>query len=101
MCRWSLAYSLLLLCLAGAYATAEERYGEWALEEPRFLAFSLSFKRVLSQGDRVVTSELGFVCDGGAILIPFDGAFQNHQTKIPLVVQKDRDQNDPSDLVQH
>ncbi len=71
------------------------------LEEPGPLAFSLSFKRSLSQGDRVVRSELGFVCCGGAILIPFDGTFQNHQPKIPLVIQKDRDQNGPSDLVQH
>jgi len=82
-------------------AAAEERYGEWVLEEPRPLAFSLSFKRSLSEGDRVVTSELGFVCGGGAILIPFDGTFQNHQAKVPLVIQKDRDQNDPSDLLQH
>ena len=101
MCCRSLAYSVLVLCLTGTYATAEERYGEWVLEKPRPLAFSLSFKRSVSQGDRVVRSELGFVCGGGAILIPFDGTFQNHQPKIPLVIQKDRDQNDPSDLVQH
>ncbi len=101
MYRWSLAYSIFGLLLAGTYTTAEELYGDWILEEPRPLAFSLSFKRSLSQGDRVVTSELGFVCGGGAILIPFDGMFQNHQPKIPLVIQKDRDQNDPSDLLQH
>lgn len=101
MRRRPLTYSVFALLLAVTHATAEERYGEWVLEEPRPLAFSLSFKRSLSQGDRVVTSELGFVCGGGAILIPFDGMFQNHQPKIPLVIQKDRDQNDPSDLVQH
>jgi hypothetical protein len=100
MCRWS-AYSILLLCLTGTYVAAEERYGEWMFEEPRPRALSLSFKRSLSQNDRIVTSELGFVCDSGAILIPFDGMFQNHQPKIPLVIQKDRDQNDPSDLLQH
>jgi hypothetical protein len=102
MRRWFLAYSALLLCLTGNYqAAAEERYGEWVLEQASPPTFTLSFKQSLPRGDRVVTSEIGFVCEGGVILIPYDGTFQNHQAEIPVVIQKADDQYDPSDLLQH
>jgi hypothetical protein len=96
----------LALCLSCTHATAEQRYGEWVLDQPRSLVLTLSFKQSVSRDDRVARSELGFVCDDdnkfvGAVLIPFDGTFQNHQAVIPLVIQRDSDQYDPSDLLQH
>ncbi len=42
MRRRPLTYSAFALLLAVTHATAEERYGEWVLEEPRPLAFSLT-----------------------------------------------------------
>jgi hypothetical protein len=57
--------------------------------------------------NKIATSELGFICDKrneskivGVILIPFDGAFENHQDVVPVVIQKSANQNDPFDLLQ-
>ena len=101
MRRLVLVYFAFALCFMGIDATAADQYGEWVLEQPRPMVFTLSFKQSLPQGGRVFTSELGFVCNGGAILIPFEGKFQNSQAIIPLVIQKDSNQYDPSDLLQH
>lgn len=101
--RQSLLHSALALYFTGFSATAADRFGEWILEELRSLVLTLSFKQSVQSNDNVVTSELEFVCDGnnrfaGAILLPFDGTFQNHQAVIPVVIQKDSDQYDPSDF---
>jgi hypothetical protein len=37
----------------------------------------------------------------GVILIPVDGTFENRQRIIPVLIQKNKDRYDPSDLVQH
>ena len=52
--------------------------------------------------------ELRFICDQrkntksvGVILIPFDGTFQSDQNVVPVLIQKNADQYDPSDLLQN
>jgi hypothetical protein len=37
----------------------------------------------------------------GAILIPVDGTFENRQRIIPVLIQKNEDLYDPSDVLQH
>ena len=106
MCRF-------LLCTAAALyfsvlaATAADRYGDWLLEEPRSSVLTLSFKQSVPLDNKIVTSELGFICDQrdksnnvGVILIPFDGTFENYQDVIPVSIQKSGDQFDSSDLSQ-
>jgi hypothetical protein len=105
MCRF-------LLCTAVALyfsiltPTAADRYGEWLLEQPRSSVLTLSFKQAVPLNNKFTTSELGFICDQkdksiGVILIPVDGTFENRQRVIPVLIQKNKDQYDPSDLLQH
>ena len=96
-----------VLCFSGAVATAADRYDEWLLEQPRNSVFTLSFKQSVPLNNKRATSELGFVCDQtdklqgvGAILIPFDGTFENHQNAIPVFIQKSSEQYGPPDLLQ-
>ena len=35
------------------------------------------------------------------MLIPVDGTFENRQRVIPVLIQKNKNQYDPSDLLQH
>jgi hypothetical protein len=107
MCR-VLRYTVLILCLTGIVATAADRYGGWLLEQPRNSVRTLSFKQSVQFNNKIVTSELGFVCDQrkssksvGVILIPFDGTFQNDRNVVPVLIQKNADQYDPSDLLQN
>lgn len=66
---------------------------------------TLSFKQSISLGNKITTSELGFVCDQTdrsirVILIPFEGAFENNQRVIPVLIEKNSDRYDSSDLLQ-
>jgi hypothetical protein len=68
---------------------------------------TLSFKQSVHLNNKIVTSELGFICNQrkssksvGVILIPFDGTFQSDQNVVPVLIQKNADQYDPSDLLQ-
>ena len=79
------------------------------LEQPAKLSASLCHSNNRCQlNNKIATSELGFICDRrnddstsvGVILIPFDGAFENHQDVVPVVIQKSANQNDPFDLLQ-
>ena len=104
--RHLLLSTALTLCFAWVPVSAAEKYGEWSLEQPRNSIFTLSFKRSIQVGDKTGTSELGFICDQenkfvGAVLIPVDGTYQNHQAVIPVVIQKNEDEFDRSDLLQH
>jgi hypothetical protein len=97
----------LALHLNVTAATAKDRYGEWLLEQPRSYALTLTFKQSASLDNKIATSELGFVCDQrvnagivGAVLIPFDGTLEYRQNVIPVLFQKDTEQNDPSGLLQ-
>jgi hypothetical protein len=99
-------YAALMLYVSALPATAAERYGEWLLEQPSGSILALSFKRSSTVNNRAATSELAFVCKPenkyvGVILIPFEGTFKNQQVDIPVVVQKNEDQYDHSDLLQH
>jgi hypothetical protein len=107
--RCLLLSTALVLYFSVPAATAAERYGEWLLEQPRssVLMLTLTFKQSVPRGDKFATSELGFVCDKrdglgivGAVLIPFDGTFEYRQNLIPVLFQKNRKQDDPSDLLQ-
>jgi hypothetical protein len=105
MCRF-LPYTALALYFSVFSATAADRYGEWLLEQPRSSVLALSFKQSVPLNDKIATSELGFICDQndksiGVILIPVDGTFENRQRIIPVLIQKNKDRYDPSDLVQH
>jgi len=103
-----LAYAALALNLSALAVTATDRYGAWLLEQPRSSMRTLSFKQSVQLNNKIETLELGFICDRrkgsksvGVILIPFDGTFQSDQDVIPVLIQKNADQYDPSDLLQN
>ena len=80
----------------------------WDLEQRGKALFALSYKQSASINNKTATSELAFLCDQrnkmgviGAILIPFDGTFENHQDPIPVSIQKKSDEYDRSDLLQN
>ena len=103
-----LLYTALALNFSALAATAADRYGGWVIEQPRSSVRTFSFKQSVQLNNKIVTSELGFVCDQrnsskslGVILIPFDGTFQSDQEVIPVLIQKNADQYvGPSDLLQ-
>ena len=98
-------YAALLLYVRALPATAEQ-YGDWLLEQPKGSILALSFKRSMTFNNRAATSELAFVCNPenkyvGVMLIPFEGTFNNQQVDVPVLIQKNEDQYDRSDLLQH
>ena len=102
-----LLYSALALNFSTLAVTAADRNGGWLLEQPRSLVRTLSFKQTAQLKNKIETSELGFICDQrkssksvGVILVPFDGTFKSDQSVIPVLIQKNADQYDPSDLLQ-
>jgi hypothetical protein len=104
--RHFLLYMAVVWYFSVPAATADVRYGEWLLEQPRSSVLTLSFKQLEPLDYKIATSELGFICDQndksiGVILIPVDGTFENRQRIIPVLIQKNKDRYDPSDLVQH
>ena len=107
MVRFLLYTAALSLNFSALAATAADRYGGWLIEQPRSSVRTLSFKQTVQLNNKIVTSELGFVCDQrkssksvGSILIPFDGTFQNDRNVVPVLIQKNADQYGPSDLLQ-
>jgi hypothetical protein len=103
-----LLYTALALNFSALAVTATDRYGGWLLEQPRSSVRTLSFKQSVQLNNKIETLELGFICDRrkgsksvGVILIPFDGTFQSDQDVIPVLIQKNADQYDPSDLLQN
>jgi hypothetical protein len=58
---------------------------------------TLSFKRSIALRNEVATSELGFICDQGdhsrliAILVPFDGTFENWRDIVPVLIRRRSD----------
>jgi hypothetical protein len=105
MCRFLLCTAVALY-FSVLTATAADRYGEWLLEQPRSSVLTLSFKEAVPLNNKFATSELGFICDQndksiGLILIPVDGTFESRQGLIPVLIQKNKDRYDPTDLLQH
>jgi hypothetical protein len=104
--RRCLLYAALMLYFSGTFATAGERYGAWWLEYPRSSVVTLSFKRSAALNNEVDTSELGFICDQGdhsrlvAVLVPFDGTFENWRDVVPVLIRKRSDKLGPFDLLQ-
>jgi hypothetical protein len=103
-----LLYTALALNFSALAVTATDRYGGWLLEQPRSSVRTLSFKQSVQLNNKIETLELGFICDRrkgsksvGVILIPFDGTFQSDQDVIPVLIQKNGHQYDPSDLLQN
>ena len=101
------------LCIAAALhaaviaAALAEENGKWELEQRGRSLFALSYKQSASINNQTVTSELGFLCDQrnrmgviGAILVPFDGTFENRRDPIPVSIQKKSDVYDRPDLLQ-
>ena len=89
-----LLYTALTLNFSALAVTAADRYEGWLLEQPRSSVRTLSFKRSVQLNNKIVTSELGFICDQrknlksvGVILIPFDRTFQSDQEVIPVLIQ--------------
>jgi hypothetical protein len=106
--RRFLLYTALALYFSLHSAPAADRFGEWLLEQPRSFVLTLSFKKSVPLNNKIATSELGFICDQrpksnvvAVILIPVDGTFENRHRIIPVLIQKNKDRYDPSDLVQH
>jgi hypothetical protein len=101
-----LLYAASMLYCSGTFATAGERYGAWLLEYPRSSVVTLSFKRSVALNNEVATSELGFVCDQGdhsrlvAVLVAFDGTFENWRDVVPVLIRKHSDKLGPFDLLQ-
>ena len=105
--RRFLLYTAIALYFSVFSATAADRYGEWLLEQPRSSVLTLSFKQSVPLTNKIATSELGFICDQrdnsknvAVLLIPFDGTFENKRGAIPVLIQKNSDQFDSSDLSQ-
>jgi hypothetical protein len=103
-----LLYTALALNFSTPTVTAADRYGGWLIEQPRSSVRTFSFKQSVQLNHKILTSELGFICDQrkssksvGVILIPFDGTFQNDRNVVPVLIQKNADQYAPSDLLQN
>ena len=105
---WPL-YIALVLCLIGLSGAEAETFGEWVLEQRggSFMV-TLSFKQSASVNNQLATSELAFICDQrhrstsiGVILIPFDGTFESHRDPVPILIQKNSDQYDRTDVIQN
>jgi hypothetical protein len=87
-------------------AIADENRGSWTVEH-RHGIWTLSYKQIAFSNNQTITSELAFVCGqkddhgiGGAILVPFDGTFDSDQDPIPVLIQKQSDGPERSDLSQ-
>jgi hypothetical protein len=103
-----LLYTALALNFSALAVTAADRYGGWLIEQPRSSVRTFSFKQSVHLNNKILTSELGFICDQrkssrsvGVVLIPFDGTFQNDRNVVPVLIQKNADQYDPSDVLQN
>jgi hypothetical protein len=93
-----LLYTALALNFSALAVTAADRYGGWLIEQPRSSVRTFSFKQSVHLNNKILTSELGFICDQrkssrsvGVILIPFDGTFQNDRNVVPVLIQKNAD----------
>ena len=104
-----LLYIALVLCLIGLSGAKAENFGEWVLEQRggSFMV-TLSFKQSASVNNQLATSELAFICDQrhrstsiGVMLIPFDGTFESHRDPVPILIQKNSDQYDRTDVIQN
>jgi hypothetical protein len=107
MCRVPQLYVASLLYFSFLTAAPADRYGDWSVEQRSNSVLTLSFKQSAQVGNQLTTSELTIICEKredskflGAILIPFDGTFENQHDTVPVLVQKNENQYDHSDLLQ-
>jgi hypothetical protein len=97
----------LVLWFGGSIANAADQYGKWSLETLNSGAPVL-FNRDMRPGeDKILVAELGFTCDRrykarqiGAMLIPFEGTYNNQQHDVSVLVEKTLHTITPSDLSQ-
>ena len=95
MCR-RLLYAMLGLCFGGVAASATDRFGEWSLDRLRGNVVALSYTQSTPLEDNNVgTAELGFICiqkdgsrDVGATLLPLEGAYENAQDEVVVLIHK-------------
>lgn len=91
-----LLYAVLGLCFGGFAGSAADRYGEWSLDRLRSNVSTLSYTQsVPLEDNNVGTAELGFICieNGGsrtfgATLLPFEGAYEDAQGEVVVLVHK-------------
>ena len=107
MCRVPQLYVASLLYFSFLTAAPADRYGDWSVEQRSNSVLTLSFKQSAQVGNQLTTSEIAIICEKredskflGAILIPFDGTFENQHDTVPVLVQKNENQYDHSDLLQ-
>jgi hypothetical protein len=58
-----LLYTALALNFSTPTVTAADRYGGWLIEQPRSSVRTFSFKQSVQLNHKILTSELGFICD--------------------------------------
>ena len=102
----SYCVTLVVLCAGIKAAIADDTRGSWTVEHHNDL-WTLSYKQVSFSNNQAITSELALVCGqkddhgvGGAILVPFDGTFDSDQDPIPVLIQRNSDGLERSDLSQ-
>jgi hypothetical protein len=95
-----LYFGLLTAAVAG-------RYGDWVLEQHSNTVRTLSFKQTAQVGNHLTTAELAIVCDKrdsstslGAMLIPFNWLFENQHETVPVLIEKNDDELEQTDLLQ-
>jgi hypothetical protein len=95
-----LYFGLLTAAVAG-------RYGDWVLEQHSNTVRTLSFKQTAQVGNHLTTAELAIACDKrgsstslGAMLIPFNWLFENQHETVPVLIEKNDDELEQTDLLQ-
>jgi hypothetical protein len=97
----------IILYSSGLVTAAADRFGEWSLEQMRGTVHTLSFKQSMPLDNKNATSELAFACDEndksksvGSILIPFERTYENQDPDVTVLIQKNPEQYESSDLSQ-
>jgi hypothetical protein len=97
---------IIVTCVALSAAGAENEGGKWAVQHRRAILM-LAYKQTASIDNKTRTSGLAFLCDQnnkfgvvGAMLVPFDGTFDSDQAPIPLLILRQADDVERSDLPQ-
>jgi hypothetical protein len=100
-------YIASALCFGLVTAAVAENYGDWSLEQPTKSVLTISFKQTAQVGNELTTSEFAIVCKKrdssnslGALLIPFDRVFKNQHETVPVLIEKNEDRLDESDILQ-
>jgi hypothetical protein len=94
--RRHLLYVILGLGFSGVAATATDRYGEWSLDRLRNNVVTLTYTQNAPPDDNSgETAEFGIICIEkdrskrfGGTLLPFEGAYENAQDEVVVLLHK-------------